>query len=257
MSGDLDGVRVLVTRPADPESDFIASLERRGAIVASLPLIEIGPPPDERALRAAVSSAEQFDWVAFASAAGVEGFVRRRERPLPAPRPQLAAVGPATARAIEASLGRSPDLVPERYSGEALADALNARTSATEHILIVQAEDARPALAARLRSAGRKVTTVAAYSTVEIRPRDLDEQLRANDVIVLTSPSAARALVHALGATRAAAMLRGKLVACIGPVTLFEARQLGLHVEVVPASSTLEALVEALCTYYSRRPPAR
>jgi uroporphyrinogen-III synthase len=147
--------------------------------------------------------------------------------------------------------------VPDHYTGEALADALIARTAARERILIVQAQDARPALAARLRGAGRDVTTIAAYSTVEVRPRDLDGQLRANEVVILASPSAARALVRGLGESRALAALRGKLIACIGPVTLLEARQLGLHVEIVPASSTLPALVEALCTYYSTRPSAQ
>ncbi|HXW51244.1 MAG TPA: uroporphyrinogen-III synthase [Candidatus Acidoferrales bacterium] len=250
-------MRVLVTRPTDPESDLVASLERHGATVDRLPLVEIGPPPDERALQAAVDAAESFAWIAFASSTGVESFARRRAQPLPRVLPHLAAVGPTTARALEAAFERAAEVVPEIYSGEALADALVERVAATESILVVQALDARPALTARLRGAGRSVTTIAAYSTVAVRPRDLHERLRSADAIVLTSPSAAHALVEALGGGTAAAALRGKLIACIGPVTLFEAHQLGLHVEVVPESSTFPALVEALCTYYSARPPAR
>ncbi len=256
MPGTLSGVRVLVTRPTDPESDFIALLEKRGAAVTSLPLVQIGPPPDERALQTAVDSAERFDWVAFTSAAGVDSFTRRRTHKLPGGVPKIAAVGPATARAIEASFGRAPDLIPARFSGEALADALLARGTIGT-ILIVQAADARPALSARLRNAGNAVTTVAAYSTVEVRPADLQERLAACDAVVLASPSAAHALVHGLGESRAIATLRGKLIACIGPVTLLEARGLGLHVEIVPEASTLPALVEALCAYYSSRPPKR
>lgn len=248
---------MLVTRPADPESDFIALLEERGAAVTSLPLIQIGPPPDERALQTAVDSAERFNWLAFTSAAGVDSFTRHRAQKLPEGVPKIAAVGPATARAIEAALGRTPDLIPAQFSGEALADALLAHGGTIGTILIVQALDAQPGLAARLRNAGNAVTAVAAYSTVEIRPADLEERLTACDVVVLASPSAAHALVHGLGDARAIATLRGKLVACIGPVTLLEARQLGLHVEIVPKASTLPALVEALCTYYSTRPPTR
>jgi uroporphyrinogen III methyltransferase/synthase len=52
-----------------------------------------------------------------------------------------------------------------------------------------------------------------------------------------------------LGAS-AVESLRGTLLACIGPVTLMEARRSGLHVEIVPESATLASLVDALCAYY-------
>ena len=68
-------------------------------------------------------------------------------------------------------------------------------------------------------------------------------------MIALASPSAVRALVHGVGDE--VARLRGKLIACIGPVTLAQARELGLHVEIHPESTTLSAVVEALCRYYT------
>lgn len=253
----LRGIRVLVTRPAEPDSDFIRLLEERGAQVTSVPLIAIGPPPDERALQVAVDRAESFSWLVFASVAGVENFVRRRKAPLPRGTPHLAAIGVATARALEEALKRQADVVPRHFSGEALADAILARATPDEHILIVQASDARPALAARLRGAGLSVTTVAAYTTVELAPPDLTERIAQTDVIALASPSAVRSLVRALGAQSVSEKLRGKLLVCIGPVTLFEARHYGLHVEIVPETSTLVALVEALCTFYTTPPQAR
>jgi uroporphyrinogen-III synthase len=252
----LDGVRVLVTRPEDPDSDFVQQLERSGAEVVSLPLISIGPPPNERELREAAAAAERYDWLAFTSTAGVDAFVRRRSSPLPAGAPRLAAVGPSTARAVRDAFGRNPDVVPEEHSGEALAGALLAHMASGQSILIAQAADARPVLATRLRAARLRVTTVAAYSTVPIRPPDIDERIEAADALVFASGSAVQSLVAALG-PHAAARLRGKLVACIGPVTSLAARESGLHVEIVPASATLASLVEALCTYYTTRPGTR
>lgn len=219
-----------------------------------VPLIGIGPPPSEVALQGAVDRAQTFDWLVFTSAEGVDSFARRRSVPLPVELPKVAAIGTSTARAIEARLSREADLIPPQFSGESLADALIARAPRTERILIVAAHDARPALAARLRAAGFSVEEAAAYSTVELHPPDLENYIAQNDVITLASPSAVKSLVHALGDHYAAAKLRGKLLACIGPVTLFEARQHGLHVEVVPNSATMASMVEGLCSYYTARP---
>jgi uroporphyrinogen-III synthase len=257
ISSALRGVRVLVTRPADPDSDFIRLLEERGAKVTSVPLIAIGPPPDERALQAAVDRASSFAWLVFTSAAGVESFARRRKGALPNSTPRLAAIGVATARALEEALERAPDVVPQQFSGESLADAILEQATMDERVLIFQASDARPTLAARLRGAGRTVETVPAYSTVELQVPDLAERIAQTDVIALASPSAVRSLVRAMGTAHAPAKLRGKLLVCIGPLTLFEARQFGLHVEIVPETTTLPALVDALCTFYSTQPPKR
>ena len=252
MAGALEGIRVLVTRPSDRASQFEHLLEQRGATVTLLPLIGIGPPPSERHLQDAIDRAHTFDWLVFTSAAGVDSFARRGS--LPSGPPRLAAVGTSTARAIEESLGRNADLVPTEFSGEALADALIAKARTNERILILAAQDARPALAARLRAAGFAVEEVPAYSTIELNPPGLEQYIAQSDVVALASPSAVKSLVRALGERFAAAKLRGKLLACIGPVTLFEARQSGLHVEVVPESATLAKMVDALCSYYTAHP---
>ena len=243
-----------MTRPKEQDSTFIRLLEERGATVIRLPLLCIGPPPDERALRSACERIESFDWLVFTSAAGVAAVARLRQE-IGGTRPQLAAVGPATARAIEATYGRSVHLVPGRYCGEELAAALLARAQRSDSILVVQAADAQPALVERLRAAERNVEAVAAYSTVPVRPPELEECIGRADVITFASPSAVRSLVAAFGEGKAAARLRGKPIACIGPVTLREARRAGLQVEIVPASATAPSLVEALSSYWTRRQP--
>jgi uroporphyrinogen-III synthase len=244
----------LVTRPKEQDSTFIRLLEERGATVIRLPLLCIGPPPDERALRSAVERIESFDWLAFTSPAGVAGVARLRQN-IGGTRPRLAAVGPATARAIEETFGRSVDLVPERYCGEELAAALLARAQRGDSVLVMQAAEAQPALVARLRAAKLNVEAVAAYATLPERPPELEACIARADVITFASPSAVRSLVAALGEGTAAARLRGKPIACIGPVTLREARSAGLQVEILPASATAPSLVEALSSYWGRRQP--
>ncbi len=241
---------MLVTRAAEQSADVGRLLEAAGAQVECVPLIRIGPPPDERTLQEAIDRADAFDWLVFTSAAGVEAFARRRQRPLQ-PQPRIAVVGPATQRALFERLGVDADLVPAQFSSAALAQALAQRAVAQESVLVIAARDASPVLAAKLREAGCRVEQVDAYTTVEAAPRDLAERIAGNDVVTFASPSAVRALVHALGDEASAPALRGKLVACIGPVTLAEARRHGLHIEIVPDDATLPALVDALCRYYT------
>jgi uroporphyrinogen III methyltransferase / synthase len=241
---------VLVTRAPEQSADFIKLLEAAGAHVESAPLISIGPPPDERALQDAVERADGFDWLIFTSAAGVEAFARARRRPLRTP-PRIAVVGPATEQALMDKMGVHADLVPTEYSSGALADALAQRAAPQDSVLVVAARDASPVLVSKLRAIGYRVEKIDAYTTVEIAPRDLSERIGRSDVIALASPSAVRALTNALGGDATAGALRGKLLACIGPVTLAEARGRGLHVEVIPDDATLPALVDALCRYYT------
>lgn len=251
MAAELQGIRVLITRTPMQSDELARLLQQRGASVRTIPLIRTGPPPNERELQAAVDAAENFAWLVFSSPNGVRSFSARRAAPLPA-HVRVAAVGDATAEAVEEHLGTRDVLRPERFVAEALADTLLGHAAPGSSMLIVQAQDARPALAARLRSAGMHVRTVSGYTTIAAPPADLALRLKDCDVITLASASAVRALVEGLGGPeRAALHVRGKLIACLGPVTGREARTRGLHVEIVPQDARVGALVDALCSYYS------
>jgi uroporphyrinogen III methyltransferase/synthase len=251
----LDGVRVMVTRAVSHSGELVDLLEGRGAIVDVVPLIHIGPPPDEAALQNAVDAGDEYPWIVFTSVNGVEAFAQRLKRPLGV-NPHIAAVGPATSQAVASLLGRPAHVVPPRFVAEAIADSLADVASAGSQVLVVQAQDARPVLAARLRAAGFDVTAVTAYSTVAQSPADLERRIAAVDVIALASASAVRSLVTGLKREAAPEKLRGKLLACIGPVTETEAHRFGLHVELTPKRSTVDGMVEALCRYYNGAGPS-
>lgn len=244
----------MVTRAVSHSGELVDLLEGRGAIVHVVPLIHIGPPPDEASLQNAVDSGDDYPWIVFTSVNGVEAFAHRLKRPLGV-NPHIAAVGPATSQAVASLLGRPPHVVPARFVAEAVADSLADVAPASSRVLVVQAQDARPVLVARLRAAGFGVTAVAAYSTVAQTPTDLERRIASVDVIALASASAVRSLVTGLNRDMASEKLRGKLLACIGPVTETEARRLGLHVELTPKRSTVDGMVEALCRYYGGAGP--
>ena len=234
---------MLLTRAPAAGHEAADRLRDLGADVLELPLIRIGPPPDQDAL-AAVAARPDFDWIAFASVHGVEAFVHYCDRPLRVTA-KFAAIGPATARAIRAAFGRAPELMPATHTGGALGAALAAAMAPGERVLLVQALEARPEALEALAGAGRAVQTVAAYATIDEPPDGLSEAVKNAHVIIVASGSAARSLKLGLG-TEVRQALSGKTVVCIGPVTAGEARHAGIPVTLVPNAFSMAGVIDAL-----------
>jgi uroporphyrinogen III methyltransferase/synthase len=254
----LFGKRVLVTRAREQAEGAAGLLRDRGAEPVVVPTIEIHPPADLAALDRALAGmqAGAYGWAVFTSANGVERtWTALRARGGDARAfggARLAAIGPATARALE-KLGLHADVVAKEFRGEGLAeamlDALRAGPAAPR-VLLARAARARDVLPEALRQAGCTVDVVAAYETRAPAPETVAELTRALearriDAVVLTSSSTVENLCDLLGG--AALRLLGPLrIAVIGPVTGDTARARGLRVDVTAAQYTLPGLVRAL-----------
>jgi uroporphyrinogen-III synthase len=249
VKGSLAGVRVMLTRPAQARDDIAEALRAAGASVDVVPLTRIVPPRDEAALQSAAQAADMADWIVFTSANGVAAFARSRSEPLGA-RTRIAAVGPATAAAIESLLYARAALIPKTFDAQALADELAAIGPPHASIAIFQAQNARPNLAQRLRAAGFSITATPAYATIEAPPADLADHVRAANAIVLTSGSGARALARGLGDSDGLRALDGKTIACIGTVTAREARRCGILVSVIAKNANAHGVVDALVAHH-------
>ena len=213
----LSGRRIVVTRP---ESGRLAGeLERLGAEVTIVPLIEIRPAEDRRALEDAIASFGEYDWIVLTSVNGVAA-VERGLTGLAGPK--VAAVGPVTADAIR-SHGLEPAFVATRAS-EDIAD---------------------PRLAEELRSKGAHVDVVIAYRTVLVEPPMWGIlPLRIADAVVLASGSACRSLAAAGGAGG------GAMLVCIGPKTAKVAREVGLRVGLVADETTSDGIIRTLVSHF-------
>ncbi len=170
----LAGVRVVVTRPEHQAEGLSAAFAAAGARVEELPLLEVVPPADPAPLdraaaelavptaaAATTGAAPPFDWIVFTSANAVDALFARLRARLP-PGTRCAVVGPATASALRRH-GVEPDRVAGRRDAEGLAAELSTDLSPGAAVLVPQAADARPELAAGLTAAGAEVTTVIAY----------------------------------------------------------------------------------------------
>ncbi len=162
--------RVLVTRSPNQASELADGLRAAGMEPVLIPTIELAPPVSYAELDAAIGDIDAFHWLLFTSANAVEAFGERlRFLQKPISRCSIAAIGPATARAL-ASIGMTADLVPPQAVAESFAAALLSHAHQSDgrptRFLLVRAEQARDHLPETLRAAGAEVTLAAAYRTI-------------------------------------------------------------------------------------------
>lgn len=251
------GQRVLVTRAREQASDLAARLESLGAEPIELPTIRPVPPTQPELLEGALDRLEEYAWVVFTSAQGVERlWARLRARGGDArafARARLAAVGPGTAAALEAR-GLSPDYVPDQFTTAALAEGLAPQLARGERVLLARAENAPPELGHLLARAGAQVEEAPPYRTVpdEEAEQAGRERLLAGevDIVTFTSSSTVRNLLVAVDGRVEA--LQRPLIACIGPVTAQTAREAGLRVDLVASPHTVEGLVKGVVALVGR-----
>lgn len=202
--------RVVVTRPAGRERELLDALEAAGHDARHVPLVAIEPVGDGPV------DVAGYDWIVLTSAIGARELRRRMEG---TPR-RVAAIGPATADAFGGA-----DLIASTSTQEGLLAAL---PSAPGRVLFAGAEGARELLPDSLDA-----DVVTLYRTVELTPRNWP----GCDLVVLTSPSAARAL----GRLDSAAP-----VATIGPETTRAAVAAGLTVAAEAEAASLDGLLAAV-----------
>jgi uroporphyrinogen-III synthase len=285
--------RILITRSRHQTSDLATRLEALGAETILIPTIDLAPPTTYAPLDAILSSPEaeaadqaKPDWLLFTSANAVEAFHRRAlhlqqaatppdspkdrvprlrgsltaakvgEAPqTPETHTKIAAIGPATARALTA-IGLPADLIPPHAIAESLAQSLLPHiTPGRTRVLLIRAETARDHLPDTLTTAGAHVTIVPAYRTVI--PAESIPQLQhlfadpANwpDAITFTSSSTATNLLSLLEV--ATLPLPPEILrASIGPITSQTLRDLGHPPHLEATESNIPSLVQTLAGHF-------
>ncbi len=152
----LSGLGVLVTRPAHQAGELVAAIEAAGGRAIRFPTIEIVPRNDADVERDAADLGEP-DIVIFVSANAVRfglGYAGSAS---------VAAVGPATAAAIEAA-GRDVDIRPaEGFDSEHLLAEAALEDVGGKTVLIVRGNSGRELIADTLRGRGAIVEYLAVY----------------------------------------------------------------------------------------------
>lgn len=249
----LFGQRILVTRTRQQASELRLQLEALGADVIEAPTIELVEPEDWSKVDQALREIGEYHWLVLTSANGVKAIAQRLSALNLDARQfagiKLAAIGDATAQAMQEHLGLRADFIPTRFVAESLAGELIAQQNvAGQRFLLLRADISRPALPKLLTEAGALVTELTAYQTR--KPAALDPAalaaLRAGEVhwVTFTSSSTAANLVELLGSQRH--LLDRCKLASIGPITSQTMRELGLTPTLEAEVSTVEGLVAAI-----------
>jgi len=209
----------------------------------------IDPGPGDEA----IGQLARYDWLVATSVNGVSALARRLaargERGLP-PRLCVAAVGPATARALVA-LGARVDVVADDANSAGLMASLSPRLTAGARVLVVRPEGPEGVLAATLRGAGAKVDEAPLYRTIASeRAGALADAAIAGDFsgVVFTAPSSFDLWLEAAGARREALVIalgRAARVA-IGPTTSLHLASSGLPADAVADTPAEDAVGDAI-----------
>jgi len=261
----LAGKRILITRARHQAWALSSALEAQGAEVLSIPAIEIVPPDSYEPLDAALRDARKYQWLILTSVNGVTVLMERLEllarRTLAAPwlnsgeSIRIAAMGPATARALEAH-GLPVDLVPQKYIAEALVDALRDQVFG-QNVLLVRAKDARDLVPVELEKAGATVDVVDAYQTIVPETsctalRQLfDWPNRPPHAVTFTSSSTVTNFFRLLEEAGIPLWPPTMAAASIGPITSRTLLDHGIEPVVEATEYTIPGLVAALCRWYA------
>ncbi len=259
----LFGRRIVVTRTREQASDLVAKLEEYGAECLEYTTIHIEPVEDYRVLDQALAEIDGYAWLLFTSINAVTYFFKRLyslgfdSRRLAATK--VAVVGRATAEEL-LKYGVRADLIPEKFTGEGLAEALVKTEVKGSRILLPRALKASEILPEVLSDAGAEVTIAPTYQNIPPmgRKEELRDQLESGtvDLITFTSSSTVTNFLTMLDAADDQdlhRLLDTVSIAAIGPITADTVREHGLRVDMQPQRFTIDDMVQAIVAFYRNK----
>jgi uroporphyrinogen-III synthase len=247
---------VLVSRAKKQAGALSSLLRDLGCQVIEIPFIEIRKPSSFKPLDTALTVLGSYDWLILTSVNGVDAMFERMDRkrldPSSLSQLKIAAIGPATKKAIE-KRGFKVAVTPKEYIAESVVAALHKRVN-DKRVLLVRAKIARDVIPRELRKAGAQVDVIEAYETIvpESSRQRLSKLLVSNrkpHAITFTSSSTVKNFVDLIGLRGGRAVIKdGVHTASIGPVTSATLRELGLPVNIEAKEYTMQGLVDAIVT---------
>lgn len=254
-TGVLNGRGILVTRPAHQADAVCALIEACGGRALRLPMLDIRPVEDSAAVQAGLARLPEYDVAVFVSANAVRYTLDAlAQRPWP-PTVAVAAVGAATARALD-ERGLRVNFSPERdYTSEALLALPALQDMHGRRVLILRGNGGRDHLRKILSARGAAVDYLEVYRRVQpdIDPTPWLARWRAGDIaaVLITSGESLRQL-RAIVGTLGLELLRATPLIVAHARIRDLARELGLDGPVTVADDATDAaMVKELCAYFA------
>ncbi len=246
----LEGVTIVWAGSMCAATALLGALEDVGATVERLPLIEFGPPENEREARQILSNLDRFSWILFTSARAAGAMAG-----LPSPAARVAAVGPATERRL-LEQGWQVDLTPEQNDANGLADALNKELPVERPVLFVRGDRARRTLPDRLVAMGMSVEEVVGYTTHPVGSGRAEEAVRrivdSADAVIMGSPLGVETLAGAAKPGTLGELKSGLKWFCLGAATHEALKIAGIEEVAFPSKASPKQLVEIFVSTFRK-----
>ena len=251
MTLALTGRTVLVTRPLHQAAALVQAIRDAGGEAYTFPALEITALAPE-ALRESLTQLTAADIIIFISPNAAEfGMAALRTADAPILSGQVFAVGPGTARALQAQ-GVSSVITPAGHDSEALLALSQLLAVAGKRIVIVRGVGGRPLLGDTLRARGAEVHFMECYRRVQPQadaaPLLARWQAGGIDAVTVTSAETLHNLAALLGEV-GLPLLSGTPVFAPHEKIAEAARQFGIPHVIATAGGDV-GLVEGLINWF-------
>jgi len=268
----LKGRVVAITRPIGQAEEAGELIRAKGGVPYYIPAIEIKGLSSPESIKKFITELTDgsVDYVVLMSTNGVKYLFLAADD---VKHTQLLrgglektcviAVGPKTAEALKAYNIRV-DMIPQKYSGEGLLEALKDVDLEGKTIRIPRTSNAAPTLTNQLRARGADVEEIYVYESA----LPVDEELKTKfyedltesriDALLFGSGLSAKNIFKMLTEKAPLDQLRRILkekrvtVVAIGPTTAQALQELDVKVDVVPEDYLFDKALDALAAYWSK-----
>lgn len=258
----LFGKHMVVTRTREQASELVARLEENGADCLEYPTLHMEPVDDYQLLDQALATIDSYQWLLFTSLNAVTWFFKHLWKNGMDARnlggPKIAVVGKATADKL-LTYGLKADLIPEKFTGEGLAEALITTGIEGKKILLPRALKAREILPEMLHTAGAEVVVAPIYQNVPPQGRkdELRERLENGSIDLVTFTSSSTVdnfltMVDAASDEELHRLMDPVTIAVIGPITADTVQKHGLQVDIQPEQYTIADMVHSIVAHYQQ-----
>lgn len=248
----LKGKIIINTRPEGSDDNISIALEELGAVVFTMPLIEITPIRLSLKDRLNVLKNDYYQWLIFTSKNGIDNlFDQLKEHLISNQLPFKTAVfGERTAISLK-KWGFTPDLISTGNTSEDLLNDLLPTLEPEDKVLLVVGD-----LASGLLSDGIKQTAqverINVYRTIFVQSidREILNRIKEDryDMIIFTSPSGFKSFMFHAGGEIDLNKLK---TACIGPTTEEALVTEGVSPLVVARPSGIGGLISGIEQYFA------
>ncbi len=245
----MKGKKVLVTRSAEDNKNFREQLEKKGAEVTELPMIQFQLSKDLMVIHRQLEKLETIDWIVFTSAKAVEFFFQiAKDKGIKFyyyPNLKIATVGEKTKLKLE-QLGYRTNFVPIQYTAEVLAENMDENIEG-KNILIPQSNLASKEYFHVFEKRGASPIPATIYENLpiiygsETFEAILDKGI---DYLTFTSGSTFKAFYQNM--LNAKVNVKSEKIICIGPSTAKVVEQKGNKVSAIAAPHTTEGMIIAI-----------